>query len=967
MSLLLYPYSEDLLMRAAERVLNQATATLPDLTSVVVLVADPLAAAPLRASLVAQARQRGQAALLGPRVTSLRDWVETQAPDGRAPLNDSARRLLLVDALRRHSGLFGEDDPWRLADSLLELFDEFTLHCAELPDSADGLARRLAAGYGISGPPPAALTREAQIVHRLWHAWHEQTAALQQPDPWLHYLDKLRRQDAPADEPFFVLVGLQAPSRAEREWIATRLRSGQAEWLLHCNPVAERMPTDRAVEDCLEHFGDLVPDDSAAQRAAAGEDKNEAYRAFLDSVYPYAEHNLRERATALGTAFADDPIRIRLATLGADSAEQEARAIDIQVRRWLLDGKQRVGIVTEDRRLARRVRALLERAGIPLQDSGGWALSTTSAAACVERWLQCIEEDFAHQPLLDLLKSPFFCADAERASHLGRVYRLEHDIIQHENVGRNLERYRRHIEYRRHRALWPADAVEPLHALLDRLEKAARPLVKLHDGTGSARLFLAQLRVSLRSLGVWQLLDADAAGQRVVQLWEELDAAAQQAPLTLTWQEFRTWLGRALEDQSFRPGPASGPVQLLTLEQSQLLSFDALVLGACDREHLPGSDRTSAFFNTQVRRDLGLPTWEQRLALRLHQFRRVLEAAPQVLLTRRREEQGEPVLQSPWLEALETLHRLAWRTSLEDRGLKALAESDHCEVATPDVAPLPIPPQRPRPVLPSALVPETITASSHQHMIDCPYRWFAADGLRLAPSETVRERLQKSDYGERVHRCLEAFHGAVDGLPGPFAQPFSVQTRAAAIDLLQRIASAVFARDLEDNFQHRGWLKRWWRLIPSYVDWQIKRAADWQVRQVEVRVEQAFGAAGVLKGRLDRIDGDGQHVSILDYKTGRIPKQGEIDAGEAIQLPFYALLSEAPVAQVDYLKLDGDRVARAGGLGGDALAELQVAVATRLQSLQSAVRAGQALPAWGDPDTCRYCPMGGLCRRDAWI
>ena len=965
MSLLLYPYSEDLLSRAAERVLDRAAACLPDLSKVVVLVADVLAVAPLRAHLVAQARRRGHAALLGPRVTGLRDWIETQTPDEQTPLNDAARRLLLVEALRRHSGLFGEDDPWRLADSLLELFDELTVHCAELPDSADGLAQRLAQGYRISGPPPAALTREAQIVHRLWHAWQEQTAALQQPDPWLHYLHKL--QQAPlVDEPFYVLVGLQAPSRAERGWIAARLHSGKAEWLLHGNPGAQRTPADRAIEDCLAHFGEQVADEPAVQRTP-DEGAHDAYRVFLDSVYPHAELDLRQRATALATAYADSPVPARLAILGADSAEQEARAIDIQVRRWLLAGKQRVGIVTEDRRLARRVRALLERAGIPLQDSGGWALSTTSAAACIERWLQCIEEDFAHQPLLDLLKSPFFCADVERAQHLGRVYRLEHDIIQHENVGRNLERYRRHIEYRRHRAFWPADAVEPLHALLDRLEKAARPLLKLHDGSGSARLFLAQLRVSLTSLGVWTLLDADAAGQRVVRLWEELDAAAQQAPLTLTWQEFRIWLGRALEDQSFRPGPASGPVQLLSLEQSRLLSFDAVVLGACDREHLPGGDRASAFFNAQVRRELGLPTWEQRLDLRLHQFRRLLESAPQVLLTWRREEQGEPVLPSPWLEALETLHRLAWHTGLEDRVLKALAESDRCSVAMPDIAPLPVPPQQPRPVLPAALVPETITASSHQHLIDCPYRWFAADGLRLAPPETVRERLQKSDYGERVHRCLEAFHGAVDGLPGPFAQPFTLQTRTAAIDLLQRIASAVFARDLEDNFQHRGWLKRWWRLIPSYIDWQIQRAAEWRVQEVEARVDQPFGTSGVLRGRLDRIDGDGQRVAILDYKTGRIPKQAEIDAGEAIQLPFYALLSTAPIAQVDYLKLDGDRVARAGGLSGEALTELREAVGTRLKDLQSSVNAGQALPAWGDPDTCRYCPMGGLCRREAWI
>lgn len=959
MNLQYHPYHEDLLAHTAERVLRQAADALPDLSSVAVLASDPLAAAQLRARLCTQAEQRGHAALLGLRVTTLRDWIETRTPDERAPLNEPARRLLLVEALRQHRGLFGEDDPWRVADSLLELFDELTLYRADLPAGVDALTERLTRGYGIGGPPPAALGREAQIVHRLWLAWQEQTAALQQPDPWSQYLRKLRAQTHPdAGEPFYILCGLQAAAPAEREWIAARLRAGRATWLLHGRPPGRSSLPDQALDDCLALTGGDT-EAIAADTLPRGR--------FLDAVYPAADQDLRTRAAGLAADWPDSPVAGQLATLATDSAEQEARAIDIQVRRWLLAGKRRIGIVTEDRRLARRVRALLERAGILLADAGGWALSTTSAAACVERWLQSVEEDFAHQPLLDLLKSPLLCTDADRAAHLACVYRLEHDIIQHENIARGLERYRRHIEYRRTRLHWPAEFVEPLHALLDRLDAAARPLQRLREDHHSARLLLAQLRVSLSTLGIWERLDADAAGRRVVALWEELDAAAQCAPLSLSWQEFRIWLGRALEDKTFRPGLATGPVQLLALEQSLLLNFDAVVVGACDREHLPGRDRARAFFNTGVRRELGLPTWEQRLALRLYHFRRLLEAAPEVLLTWRREDQGEPLLPSPWLEGLETLHRLAYGNGLEDTALKALAQAaERCAVAMPQPAPLPATPMQPRPSIPVMLLPETISASSHQHLIDCPYRYFASDCLQLSPTEAVRELLQKSDYGERVHRCLEAFHGDVPGLPGPFVQQLDATTRTAAIDLLQRITTAVFARDLEDNFQHRGWLKRWWQLIPGYVDWQIRRAAEWQVAQVEARIEQPFSTGIRLKGRLDRIDSQSGQQAIVDYKTGGIPSQEQIDAGEAVQLPFYALLDPEPVARVEYLKLDGERVQTKGVLEGERLSEVREAVAARLATVQSALAAGAPLPAWGDPDSCRHCPMDGVCRRAAW-
>ncbi|MBI5039954.1 MAG: hypothetical protein HZB57_01700 [Gammaproteobacteria bacterium] len=403
MSLFLYAYNEDLLARAAERCLHHAAAECPDLTRVVVLVADGLAAGALRAQIGAHAHAQGHPALLGLRILTLRDWIEGGSPDTDPPLSDPARQLLLVDALRQHSGLFGEDDPWRIADSLLELFDELTLHRAELPEAEPDLAERLAKGYRISGPLPTALSREAHIVHRLWRAWQEQTAALRRPDPGTHYLHKLHRQHAPhADEPFYILVGLQAHTRAERDWIAARLHAERAEWLVHGNPVPAHTLADRALHDILTlSTTHVLPSDTT-------------HPTFLDSVYPCEQADLRSRAAALACASADSPVRGKLGTLAADSAEQEARAIDLQVRRWLLAGKQRIGIVTEDRRLARRVRALLERAGIVLQDAGGWALSTTSAAACVERWLQSVEEDFAHQPLLDFLKSACACADATR-------------------------------------------------------------------------------------------------------------------------------------------------------------------------------------------------------------------------------------------------------------------------------------------------------------------------------------------------------------------------------------------------------------------------------------------------------------------------------------------------------------------------------------------------------------------------
>ncbi|WJW74752.1 PD-(D/E)XK nuclease family protein [Thiohalobacter sp. IOR34] len=954
------PYEQDLLATAALQVVADQAERLPDLSAVSLLLPTGLAAAPLRRELLAAARQAGHAALLGPRIECLRDWVLAAAPDGPRALGKAACELALVEALRGHAGLFGEEDPWHITTPLWRLLQELSLHGGLLPDDPAELAARLASGYGVedSEALPPALQHEAEIVHRLWQAWNQQLQAEGVTDPaglYRQALEELGRQGPPG--PVY-LIGLHDLSAAEWNWLGPWLEAGQARWLLHGNPEYSQGPGAA--------LADLAARD-ASWRVA--EPTDAPYAAFLDALHPRPGETLAHRAAILRQQWPQSPATGRLHVFAADSAEQEARAIELQVRRWLLEDLAPVGVVTEDRRLARRVRALLERAGITLQDSGGWALSTTSAATTLERWLECIEEDFAHQPLLDLLKSPFSFAAEDRDEHLATVYRLEQDIILHENVARGLDRYRHHLEYRRRR-LAPGGGEGHYQAILDllrRLEGAATGLQQLRLGEHPAADFLLALREGLEQLQVWPALEADPAGQRIVQLWEELHSAAREQPLDLDWDGFRTWLGRSLEQGHFQPPADAGPVRLLNLEQAQTQRFAALVIGGCDRDRLPGTPPPSPFFNEAVRAELGLPGWQRQQTLCLYRFRCLLSSAPRLLLSHRREEAGEPVLPSPWLEALEALHRMAWGQGLEDPTLAALVEDPATAVAAPQPAPRPPVPARPAPAIPAALRPRRVSPSSHQRLIDCPYRWFAADCLTLRAPEPVREALQKSDYGERVHRCLEAFHGEVRGLAGPFRGPLDKAHRDLAIGLLERIARQVFAADLEDNFEHRGWLKRWQRLIPAYIDWQIAQQAQWRVVAVEQQREQPLDEGLSLKGRLDRLDRGDDGLCIIDYKTGGLPAQAEVEAGEAVQLPLYAALAgDEPVARVLYLRLDNDKVSAPVELADEKLAELSEAVLRRLRETTTAIDAGARLPAWGDAGTCRHCDMGGLCRREVW-
>lgn len=981
----LVPYSEDPLTHLSQQIIQRAT--LPDLSRVVVLVPELTAASRLRRCLLEQAERQGCSALLGPHINTLRGWIERHSPGEQRVLSNQARELLLVESLLEYPGLFGANNPWQLATSLLKLFDAMTLHRITLTKDLEQFTAELARAYGMRGIPLSGLGREARMIHTLWESWHAQLQAEDVFDAHGAYLLKLSaslKDMSPAKQ--FYLAGFHTLLPGELAWSKFLYKQDQLTFIgngqLETQIDARDYHPDAPLKALLNEFEISI-------NTTTSEDK---FTQFINSLYAPRSAPLTQRAKSFAEACPASPAIGRLRVFEAGGAEQEAIAIDVQVRSWLLEGRRHIGIVTEDRRLARRVRALLDRASVVLQDAAGWALSTTSAATVLERWLQVVEEDFAQVPLLDLLKSPFIFPDRERDSHLATVYRLEHDIILHENIGRGLTRYRQHLNYRQKRLPDTfARTGRAVRILLDELEHAALPLLSLtKGGRHRPETLLNALQESLQRLGITTALAPDAAGGQVLQELEAMRCALPGRKLRMTWVEFRTWLGHTLECANFCPATRGASVQLLTLAQTPLCRFDALVIAGVDREHLPGAPEPSPFFNSAVTQELGLPTSHDTVVVRFHHFRRLLECAPQVLLTVRREQDGEAIIASPWLQSLQAFHGLAYGDRLVDATFAALIREPATQVFRCDTPALPLSQPNPRPRLEPALAPRSLSVSAHQQMIDCPYQFFVSRCLALTPIEPIREALEKADYGQRVHRALEAFHIGTSGLPGPFNALFKAETRQDAIALLTRISQTVFAQDLEDNFLHRGWLKRWLAVVPDYINWQMQRAPEWIVTACEVEAcNSDFIPTLNLRGRLDRIDfNSGGGLAVIDYKTGATASQQQIESGEAIQLSLYALLAEGlsmqaepriiggdsamgkpaltAVERVEYLVVDKDKVKTGAQLEGTALIALKEAVGERLKTLVHALNSGEPLPAWGDKKACLYCKMQGLCRKQAW-
>jgi ATP-dependent helicase/nuclease subunit B len=851
-------------------------------------------AQPLALALSTSAKR---AALLLPQMITLNDWAQSIPLD--IPIQPDTQRIASLYQALRERRWFADADLWSLSRELLGLMDDLTRHHVALPKSADEFSEQLAKAYQARSGQ--SMQFEAHVVHELWYAM----AAGGERDGVRAYQQQLALLAQRVDTPLYVLL-------------TSDMSAPEAHFLEACRA---RVPV--TVFDLREMVVD-APDCALLSRA-------------LQHAAESAD--LRSDATLLKKIPAA-ALTSHLRLFGAHSLEQEAHAAEVQVRRWLLAGKQSIALVALDRLVARRVRALLERAGVLVQDETGWTMSTLAVSTVLMRWLDALQSDFYYQDLLDLLKSPFIFADQNSSERKQALYQLEQLVRKH-GVVSHLDAF-----------LDLAHGNAEVQTALVRLRQAAETLRKSTDTLSG---WLRALDDSLSILGVLQGLAADMAGVKLLQALQTWQQELAGDSTRVTRAEWRHWLAQQLDAHTFQDSSIDSSVLLTHLAATRWRSFDAVLLLGCDAAHLPSADNSGVWFNDAVRGTLGLPTREIYLAQQRDDLLGLLAMNDTVLVTWQASKNGEKNLLSPYLEMLRALHELAYSDDLAERELGSLLE--HAQVRVAEFS-LPNETVMPAPSVLKNLIPSRISASSYNSLIACPYQFYARHMLRLNELDEVREGIEKRDYGEWVHGILHRFH-----------QQFALlneHTRTTLEEALQQISSEMFAPTVERDYLARAWLLRWQQAIPVYLDAQLKSEAEgWRYQNGEVPFEMPLTDELVLHGRIDRVDtqADGS-VQVLDYKmmdATRLRNKLK-EPGEDVQLACYAHVYEANEAA--FISIEKDKVIPVAP--PQDVPELAQANIERLKELFAQMRAGAALPAHGVDEVCAYCEMRGLCRKSDW-
>ena len=620
----------------------------------------------------------------------------------------------------------------------------------------------------------------------------------------------------------------------------------------------------------------------------------------------------------------------------ATSLEQEARAAAMQVRLWLSEGRQRIAVVVQDRVVARRVRALLERAEVLVADESGWTFSTLSVSTVLDRWLTALQSDFYHHDLLDLLKSPYIFADISASERKEAVYQLERLLRKH-GVMSGLGAYAN-----------LALQHEALAQALERLRRAAGLLN--HGKRRSLAEWLDAMLASLKILSIDTGLQQDEAGLLLLKAFECWRQELADDAGRYGFNEWRRWLAQQLDTETFRDTGIESTVCFTHLAATRWRAFDAVLLLGCDADRLPGVNKEGRWFNDAVRSALGLATRSMHAARQRDDLHALLALNENVLVTWQKEKDGETRLLSPFLQLLRDEQEQAHGKDLSDTRLHAyLADEDACSVTLPHSA-------QPDPVASADAVPDTISVSGYNSLVACPYQFHARHILHLNELDEVQEAIEKRDYGERVHEILHRFHERYPQASGHPAEEMD--------SVLRSISEEVFADLLLQDFAAHAWLERWYKSLPAYLDWQMENEKEgWRYTWAEIDFNMQLDGV-ILRGRIDRIDRKMDEKRVFDYKTqsDQLLRNKLKEPGEDVQLACYAHAQQATYAA--FVSIESGKV-KTVPLPQD-VTELARLYVERLESVMARIRTGAVLPANGIEQACVYCEMRGLCRKGMW-
>jgi ATP-dependent helicase/nuclease subunit B len=621
-----------------------------------------------------------------------------------------------------------------------------------------------------------------------------------------------------------------------------------------------------------------------------------------------------------------------LAVIEAANPEMEALAIAVAMREARHLNKS-AALVTPDRALARRVMASLGRWHLEFDDSGGDALTDTSAGIFARLAAEAAAKGLEPPTLLALLKHPLCRLGGAPGAFADAIEVLELALLRgtrpqggSSGLARDFDRFRVELAKLRRRETSSLHAAEPrarlsdeeldrAHQLIVALQTALAPLENLSPSKPYDFANLAQrhrqvmIELSRDPHGAAAAFDGQQ-GSGLASAFDDLlgKVGGDKIPasgLMVQLGDYPDVFQTAFADRMVRrPESATAQLHIYGQLEARLTESDRVILGGLVEGVWPPAPRIDPWLSRPMRHELVLDLPERRIGLSAHDFAQLL-GADDVILSHAAKVGGAPAVASRFLHRLEAVageERWKAAKAAGENYVRFASELDRPEKVTPIPQPAPKPPSATRPL--------KLSVTAIEDWLRDPYTIYAKYILKLAPLDPVDMLLSAADRGSAIHDAL-----------GEFTQTFATSLPADPARALRDIGGKYFEPLMERPEARALWWPRFQRIATWFADWEIARRSNVAAIDAEIRGEIAIPLDNerifYLSARADRIERrpDGTYA-ILDYKTGQPPTGKQVRMGLSPQLTLEAAIlreggfegipADSSVSQIAYVRLSGN-------------------------------------------------------------
>jgi ATP-dependent helicase/nuclease subunit B len=586
-----------------------------------------------------------------------------------------------------------------------------------------------------------------------------------------------------------------------------------------------------------------------------------------------------EKWQSLSTTDASTKIQNGIANITqceCNNEDGQARTIALSMAEIAADETQSktCTLITPDRTLSARVRALLTQWGIQIDDSAGTPLTATPIGRFCLSLTQIINRDI-------LMPVPFLAAMKNKYAGGG-------------NLSPHFRSTLRQFERDYLRGLRPSTDLLGLkqisdkhHDFIDSINDALGPFISILDNDNTldiwinAHIHMMENIASTNDMDGASRLWIGHEGEALAEFFENLRTFADVTP-ALSHHDYVAFVETLMQAITTRPPFGTHPrLSILGQIESRMVQADRVILGGLNEGTWPPESGYDAFLSRPMRQDFGLPSLDQKTSLAAHDFATALGSG-EVFITYSNRIGGSPVMPSRWIQRMETvltaanIDKAEWPIS---RGYQYTAWAD--ELRHMNVIPKPI--ERPRPKPPTAIRPTEFSITDIEKWMRNPYFIYAKRILNLRQLDPVDMDVTARDKGNLIHDAMEQF-----------TKKFPKQLPDNALDELISIGNTVFKSETHNPEIHGLWWPRFVKAAGWINDFETTWRPQTEFIYAEEECKMTLAVSGrdfVIKGKADRIEKRRGNIwAIVDYKTGTPPPKKDVTLGIASQLPLEAYL-----------------------------------------------------------------------------